>query len=157
MEKGVNKVILVGNLGADPDARYLPNGTAVTRLSVATGEKWKDKQTGQVKTQTEWHQIVLFGKLAEIAAQYLKKGGKIYVEGKLKTRKWQAKDGSDRYTTEIVADQWQRIDSQAKQNQQQPTNYQAPQNTPAAGQQSMSMPAQQNYQQPPADWDDIPF
>ncbi|WP_163836667.1 single-stranded DNA-binding protein [Spartinivicinus ruber] len=160
MEKGVNKVILVGNLGADPDARYLPNGTAVTRLNIATGEQWKDKQAGQVKTHTEWHQVILFGKLAEIAAQYLKKGGKVYAEGKLKTRKWQVKDGSDRYTTEVVCDKLQRLDNLGKQSQQQPVNQQY-QHQPSAQQQSSPNQPQPpaNYQQPGmlSELDDIPF
>ncbi|MBU2708722.1 single-stranded DNA-binding protein [Zooshikella marina] len=112
--RGVNKVILVGNLGADPDVRYTPNGGAVANISVATSEQWKDKQTGQPQDRTEWHRVVMFGKLAEIAGQYLKKGSKVYLEGKLQTRKWQAQDGSDRYSTEIVIDingQMQMLDS----------------------------------------------
>ncbi|MGI0118175.1 single-stranded DNA-binding protein [Zooshikella sp. RANM57] len=112
--RGVNKVILIGNLGADPEVRYMPNGNAVTNLSIATSEQWKDKQTGQPQERTEWHRVVMFGKLAEVAGQYLRKGSKVYLEGKLQTRKWQAQDGSDRYTTEIVVDisgQMQMLDS----------------------------------------------
>lgn len=102
--KGVNKVILVGTLGQDPEVRYNANGGAIASLSVATSEQWKDKQTGEKKEDTEWHRVVIFGKLAEIAGQYLSKGSQVYFEGKLKTRKWQDKQGQDRYTTEIVVD-----------------------------------------------------
>ncbi|MCU7959598.1 MAG: single-stranded DNA-binding protein [gamma proteobacterium symbiont of Bathyaustriella thionipta] len=109
--RGVNKVILVGNLGNDPDMRYMPNGNAVCNISIATSETWKDKQTGEQKEKTEWHRVVMFGKLGEIAGQYLKKGSKVYIEGRLQTRKWQGKDGQDRYTTEIVADNMQMLDS----------------------------------------------
>ncbi len=112
MGKGVNKVILVGNLGQDPETRYLPNGSPVTNISIATSESWKDKQTGQQQERTEWHKIVFFGKLAEIAGEYLKKGSKVYVEGSLRTQKWQDKDsGQDKYSTEIVASEMQMLDS----------------------------------------------
>lgn len=100
--RGVNKVIIVGNLGQDPEVRYLPSGGAVANITVATSESWNDKGTGEKKEQTEWHRIVLFGKLAEIAGEYLKKGSQVYIEGKLQTRKWTDKDGVDRYTTEVV-------------------------------------------------------
>jgi len=100
--KGVNKVILVGNLGQDPDIRYQPSGGAVANLSIATSESWRDKQTGENKEQTEWHRVVLFGKLAEVAGEYLRKGSQVYIEGKLRTRKWQDQSGQDKYTTEIV-------------------------------------------------------
>ena len=109
--RGINKVILVGNLGNDPETRYLPSGGAVTNISVATSDSWKDKQTGQLQERTEWHRIVFFNRLAEIAAEYLKKGSKIYLEGSLRTRKWQDKSGQDRYTTEIVAGEMQMLDS----------------------------------------------
>lgn len=109
-QRGVNKAILIGNLGADPETRYMPNGDAVTTLRIATSETWKDQQTGQQQERTEWHQVVCYRKLAEIAGEYLKKGAKVYVEGKLRTRKWQDKNGQDRYTTEIVADQMQMLD-----------------------------------------------
>lgn len=99
----VNKVILVGNLGADPEARYLPSGDAVTNIRIATTEKWKDKSSGEMKEQTEWHTVNFFGRLAEVAAEYLKKGSSVYIEGSIKTRKWQDKDGNDRYSTEIKA------------------------------------------------------
>lgn len=105
----VNKVILVGNLGKDPETRYMPNGDAVCNITVATTDSWKDKSTGEKKEATEWHRIVLYRKLGEIAGQYLKKGSQVYIEGKLVTRKWQDKDGNDRYTTEIVADTMQML------------------------------------------------
>ena len=100
--RGVNKMILMGNLGKDPETRSFPNGGSVTNISIATSESWKDKQTGEDKEKTEWHNVAIFGKLAEIAAQYLTKGSQVYIEGALQTRKWQDKDGQDRYTTEIV-------------------------------------------------------
>jgi len=100
--RGVNKVILVGNLGQDPEVRYMPNGGAVANITLATSESWRDKQTGENKEVTEWHRVVLFGKLAEIAGEYLKKGSQVYIEGQLRTRKWQDQAGQDRYTTEIV-------------------------------------------------------
>ena len=109
--RGVNKVILVGNCGQDPEAKYMPNGNAVTNISVATSETWKDKQTGQQQERTEWHRVVFFNRLAEIAGEYLRKGSKVYIEGSLRTRKWQGQDGSDRYTTEIVANELQMLDS----------------------------------------------
>ena len=105
MQRGVNKVILVGNLGQDPEVRYMPNGNAVANISVATSETWKDKNTGDNQEKTEWHRVVLFRRLGEIAGEYLKKGSKVYIEGKLQTRKWQDQNGQDRYSTEIVADQ----------------------------------------------------
>ena len=102
MQKGVNRVIIVGNLGQDPEVRYLPNGGAVTNITLATSESWKDKQTGENKESVEWHRAVLFGKLAEVAGEYLRKGSQIYIEGKLQTRKWQDQSGADRYSTEVV-------------------------------------------------------
>ena len=105
----VNKVILVGNLGRDPEIRYAPSGDAICNVSIATTDTWKDKQTGEKKEATEWHRVVFFGKLAEIAGQYLKKGRAIYVEGRLQTRKWQGQDGQDRYTTEIRASEMQML------------------------------------------------
>ncbi len=104
MARGVNKVILIGNVGSDPETRYLPSGNAVTNITLATSESWKDKQTGQQQERTEWHRVVFFGKLAEIAGEHLRKGSQIYVEGSLRTRKWQDQSGQDRYTTEIVVD-----------------------------------------------------
>ncbi|CAG2144597.1 Single-stranded DNA-binding protein [Cupriavidus yeoncheonensis] len=105
----VNKVILVGNLGADPETRYMPSGDAVTNLRLATTDRYKDKQTGEQKESTEWHRVSIFGKLAEIAAQYLKKGSSVYIEGKIRTRKWQDQSGQDKYSTEIVADSMQML------------------------------------------------
>ena len=105
MARGVNKVILIGNLGKDPETRYMPSGSAVTNLTLATSESWKDKQTGENQERTEWHKVAMFGKLAEIAAEYLRKGSQVYIEGRLRTRKWQDKEGKDRWTTEIVADE----------------------------------------------------
>jgi single-strand DNA-binding protein len=109
MARGLNKVILVGNLGKDPEIRYMPNGNAVANLTLATTESWKDKQTGDQQEKTEWHRIVMFRRLAEIAGEYLKKGSQIYIEGKLQTRKWQDNSGNDRYTTEIVANEMQML------------------------------------------------
>ena len=109
--RGVNKVILVGNLGNDPETRFLPSGGAVTNLSLATSETWKDKQTGQPQERTEWHRVVFFNRIAEIAGEYLKKGSKVYIEGSLRTRKWQDQSGADRYTTEIVGGEMQMLDS----------------------------------------------
>ncbi len=114
MARGVNKVILIGNLGADPETRFMPSGGAVTNIRLATSESWKDKQSGQMQERTEWHRVVFFNKLAEIAGEYLKKGSKVYVEGSLRTRKWQGQDGQDRYSTEIVADQMQMLDGRGE-------------------------------------------
>nr|WP_308428736.1 single-stranded DNA-binding protein [Providencia thailandensis] len=100
--RGVNKVILIGNLGQDPEIRYMPNGGAVANLTLATSESWRDKQTGEMREKTEWHRVVIFGKLAEVAGEYLKKGSQVYIEGSLQTRKWQDQSGQDRYTTEVV-------------------------------------------------------
>ncbi len=113
MARGVNKVIVVGNLGQDPETRYMPSGSAVTNMRIATNESWKDKQTGEQKDRTEWHSVAMFGRLAEIAAEYLRKGSQVYIEGKLRTRKWQDKDGNDRYTTEIIADEMQMLGSRS--------------------------------------------
>ncbi len=111
MARGINKVIIVGNLGADPEMRYMPSGGAVANLSVATSDTWKDKQTGQAQERTEWHRIIFFNRLAEICGEYLRKGSKIYLEGRLQTRKWQDKNGVERYTTEIVGSEMQMLDS----------------------------------------------
>ena len=111
MARGVNKVILVGNLGKDPEVRYMANGAAVCNATLATTESWKDKQSGEQKDKTEWHNIVFYRRLAEIAGEYLKKGSQVYIEGKLQTRKWQDNTGNDRYTTEIVADEMQMLGS----------------------------------------------
>ena len=109
MSRGINRVFLIGNLGQDPETRYMPSGGAVTNLRIATNESWKDKDTGEKKEKTEWHSVVMFKRLAEIAAEYLRKGASVYIEGKLQTRKWQDKDGNDRYTTEIVANEMQML------------------------------------------------
>jgi single-strand DNA-binding protein len=109
MARGINKVIIVGNLGGDPETRYMPSGSAVTNLTVATNESWKDKTTGEQKDRTEWHKVAMFNRLAEVAAEYLRKGSQVYIEGKLRTRKWQDKSGQDRWTTEIVADEMQML------------------------------------------------
>lgn len=138
MARGVNKCILIGNLGGDPETRYMPNGNAVCNITLATSDSWKDRNTGQLQERTEWHRVVFFGKLAEIAGQYLKKGSKVYIEGRLQTREWE-KDGIKRYTTEIVVDiggQMQMLDSREDsgsqnsgrdtQSQSQVTQRQAP-------------------------------
>lgn len=125
MSRGVNKVFLIGNLGQDPETRYTPNGNAVVNMNIATDESYKDKNTQQLVPKTEWHRIVLFGKIAEVAGQYLKKGSKVYIEGKLQTRKWQGQDGQDRYTTEVVVDingQMQMLDSKPDDQQGQQQN-----------------------------------
>ncbi len=165
MARGVNKVILIGNLGQDPDTRYTPNGNAVVNLNLATDESYKDRQSGQLVPKTEWHRIVMFGKIAEIAGQYLRKGSKVYIEGKLQTRKWTNKEGQDVYTTEVVVDingQMQMLDSRGGDSGG------ASQGAPAGRpQQSSQAPAQSQQPQPsqgssmpePIDDfdDDIPF
>jgi single-strand DNA-binding protein len=118
MARGVNKVILIGNLGQDPEVRYTPNGSAVANLSMATSSAWRDKQSGEMQERTEWHRIVFFNRLAEIVGEYLKKGSKIYVEGALRTRKWQDKAGNERHTTEIIANEMQILDSRHQNSQQ---------------------------------------
>ncbi len=142
--RGINKVIIVGNLGQDPEVKYMPNGNAVTNISVATSESWKDQQ-GQLQERTEWHRIVMFRKLAEIAGQYLRKGSQVFIEGKLQTRKWQDQNGQDRYTTEIVADNMQMLGGR----QGNEGGYQ--QNQGMGGgmpQQAMQQPAATNQYQP---------
>lgn len=134
MARGINKVILIGNLGNDPDTRYTPQGSAITNLSVATDESYKDKNTGQMVPKTEWHRVVLFNRLAEIAKEYLKKGSKVYLEGRLQTRKWQDQGGQDRYTTEIVANEMQMLDSRGGADQSQ-GGYSAPTQQPHQQQQ----------------------
>ncbi len=111
MARGINKVILVGNLGADPETRYTASGAAITSIRIATSESWKDKQTGEPQERTEWHSITFFGRLAEIAGEYLRKGSQVYVEGRLQTDKWQDKDGNDRYTTKVIANEMQMLGS----------------------------------------------
>ena len=113
MARGINKVIIIGNLGADPEVRYTPNGNAVTNLNIATTTNWRDRQSGEMQEKTEWHRIVMFNRLAEVSGEYLKKGSKIYIDGSLRTRKWQDKNGQDRYTTEIIANEMQMLDSRS--------------------------------------------
>lgn len=167
MAKGINKVIIVGNLGNDPETRYMPSGGAVTNISIATSETWKDKQTGQPQERTEWHRVVFFNRLAEIAGEYLKKGSKVYVEGSLRTRKWQDQSGQDKYTTEIVAKEMQMLDSRGgSQGGQQGGGYQDQGYSQAPAQQPRRAPArqaapQQAPQAPAGGFDDfdddIPF
>lgn len=149
MARGVNKVILVGNAGGDPEVRYIPNGNAVTNITLATSESWKDKQTGQQQERTEWHRVVFFGKIAEIAGEYLRKGSQCYVEGTLRTREWE-KDGVKRYTTEIVVDQvngrLQLLGGRPQGQGEEPAQRPRPQTPP---------PSQQGT--PPDFDDDIPF
>ncbi|HCF2191707.1 single-stranded DNA-binding protein [Pseudomonas aeruginosa] len=147
--RGVNKVILVGNVGSDPETRYMPNGNAVTNITLATSESWKDKQTGQQQERTEWHRVVFFGRLAEIAGEHLRKGSQVYVEGSLRTRKWQGQDGQDRYTKEIIVD----MHGQMQMLGCKPGNEQADQSRPSPQQQSAP---QQRSAQDEFD-DDIPF
>ena len=113
MPRGVNKVILIGNLGADPETRSMPSGMTVANIRIATSESWKDKQSGEQKERTEWHHVSLFGRLGEIAGEYLRKGSQVYIEGSLRTRKWQDKEGRDRYTTEVIANEMQMIGGRA--------------------------------------------
>ena len=145
MARGINKVILVGNLGADPETRYMPSGSAVTNIRIATSESWKDKQTGERQERTEWHSVAFFGRLAEIAAEYLRKGSQVYVEGRLRTRKWQDKSGNDRWSTEVIADEMQMLGGRPGSG--------APAMAAAAGAGGGAPPS------PPADDfdDDIPF
>ena len=152
--RGVNKVILIGNLGQDPEVRYMPNGNAVTNISVATSESWKDKSTGADQERTEWHRVVMFRRLAEIAGEYLRKGSKVYIEGKLQTRKWQDQNGQDRYTTEIVADQMQMLDSRGGGTADMGSRPPEGRGSYGGGDNDFS----QQSSQPPGDFeDDIPF
>jgi len=152
MARGINKVILVGNLGNDPEVRYANNGNAIANISVATSESWKDKNTGDQQEKTEWHRVVMFNRLGEIAGEYLKKGSKVYIEGKLQTRKWQDQSGNDRYTTEIVANEMQMLDSRGDSS----GGYQA-QSAPQSQSDAPSQAAP-SQQAPSSDFDDdIPF
>ncbi|EGT5722985.1 single-stranded DNA-binding protein [Cronobacter sakazakii] len=148
--KGVNKVILVGNLGQDPEVRYMPNGGAVTSLRLATSESWRDKQTGEMKEVTEWHSVVLYGKLAEVAGEYLRKGSQVYIEGQLRTRKWQDQSGQDRYSTEVVVNVGGTMQMLGgKQQSDQPKQQ---------SQTTKQKPPSQQSSVPPMDFDDdIPF
>jgi len=155
--RGINKVILVGNLGQDPEVRYTPSGSAITNLSLATSESWKDKNSGQMQEKTEWHRVAMFGKLAEIAGEYLRKGSQVYIEGKLQTRKWQDKQGQDRYTTEVVVDGFSGVmqmlggKNEGGGGQRAPMNAQ-PQQAPAA---PKTAPANSGFDE--SFDDDIPF
>lgn len=146
MAKGINKVILIGNLGADPEVRYMPNGNAVANASIATSEAWKDKASGESQERTEWHRVVFYNRLAEIVGEYLKKGAKVYVEGKLRTRKWEDKDGKERYTTEIIADSMQMLDGRSTGG----TSFDRGESV-GSHQSSESMPVAEGFD------DDIPF
>ncbi|WP_011219846.1 single-stranded DNA-binding protein [Photobacterium profundum] len=180
--RGVNKVILVGNLGNDPEIRYMPSGSAVANITIATSESWRDKATGEQREKTEWHRVALFGKLAEVAGEYLRKGSQVYIEGQLQTRKWQNQQGQDQYTTEVVVQGFNGVmqmlggrqgGGQQQQQQQQQGNWGKPQQPAAAPQQSVApqqqqqapqqpqqapQQPQQQYNEPPMDFDDdIPF
>jgi len=151
MARGLNKVMVIGNLGADPEVRYSPNGNAVTNIRVATTESWKDRQTGEQQEKTEWHRVVGFNRLAEIMGEYLRKGSKVYIEGKLQTRKWQGQDGQDRYTTEIVANDMQMLDGRGEGSGGTAA-------APGGGNQARQQPSEPEPQSPPEDFDDdIPF
>ncbi len=147
MARGINKVILVGNLGRDPETRYMPSGGAVTNVSVATSKQWKDRDTGEQKDRTEWHRVVFFNRLAEIAGEYLKRGSKVYVEGELRTREWE-KDGQKHYTTEVVGNEMQMLDSRGGGS-----------GPPASASTGGSSGGAEDFGPPPADDfdDDIPF
>lgn len=147
MSRGINKAIILGNLGNDPELKYMQNGDAVCNISVATSESWTDKNTGQAQERTEWHRITAYRRLAEIMGQYLKKGSQVYIEGKIQTRKWQAQDGTDRYSTEIIANQMQMLGSKGDNQQGQ--------NTP--NNQRQSKPQQANDFADDNFSDDIPF
>ncbi len=155
MARGINKVIIVGNLGKDPETRYMPSGGAVTNITVATSESWKDKSSGQQQERTEWHNVVFYNRLAEIAGEYLRKGSKVYLEGSLRTRKWQDKSGNDRYTTEIIATEMQMLDSRGDSQQQQQAQPAATP-VPAQNQSRQPQPAPQPAMVDDFD-DDIPF
>ena len=142
--RGINKVILVGNLGQEPDIRYMPSGGAVATLSLATSESWRDKQTGELRENVEWHRVVVFGKLAEIAGEYLHKGSQVYIEGQLRIRKWQGQDGTDRYTTEVVVSangSMQMLGSRQGNPSAAPQYSGQPQNTPPQQQNAPAAPA----------------
>ena len=156
MARGINKVIIVGNLGGDPETRYMPSGSAVTNLTVATNESWKDKQTGEQKDRTEWHKVAMFNRLAEVAAEYLRKGSQVYIEGKLRTRKWQDKNGQDRWTTEIIADEMQMLGGRGGGGGSAPMNSSS--DSASTHSSSDSAPSSAPPQPGPDDFDDdIPF
>ncbi|HHF2882689.1 TPA: single-stranded DNA-binding protein [Vibrio diabolicus] len=178
--RGINKVILVGNLGNDPEIRYMPNGGAVANITIATSDSWRDKATGEQREKTEWHRVVLFGKLAEVAGEYLRKGSQVYIEGQLQTRKWQDQSGQDRYSTEVVVQgfngvmqmlggrgqgggapmggQQQQQGGWGQPQQPAQQQYNAPQQQQPQPQQQAPQQPQQQYNEPPMDFDDdIPF
>jgi len=164
MAKGINKVILVGNLGNDPDVKYMPSGGAVTNISIATTDSWKDKTSGEKVDRTEWHRVVFFNRLAEIAGEYLKKGSQVYIEGALRTRKWQDQSGQDKYTTEIIGSEMQMLGSRSggsgsfdQSAPQQSSNRPAPQQQPSGQQQNRPNQAPQPAQNFDDFDDDIPF
>jgi len=160
MARGINKVILIGNLGADPEVRYSPSGSAVANLRLATTDNWRDRQSGEQQERTEWHRVVLFGKLGEIAGEYLRKGSKVFVEGRLQTRKWQGQDGQDRYTTEIVANDMQMLDSRGGGTAAYDSPPPSATRSPATAAQPEAQPAPKpaTVSAPPDDFeDDIPF
>lgn len=152
MARGINKVILVGNLGRDPETRYTPDGAAITNLALATSESWKDKQSGEMQERTEWHRVVMYGRLAEIASEYLKKGSKVYIEGKLRTSKWQDKTtGADKYSTDIIAAEMQMLDSKGSSNGGSSYNAPASSQAPSRSNDMPEMGASDSFD------DDIPF
>lgn len=156
--RGVNRVTILGNLGNDPDVKYTASGSAIANLTVATSEEWKDKTTGESKSLTEWHRVVLFGKLAEVAGEYLRKGSQVYIEGQLRTRKWTDQSGQEKYTTEIVVGMngvMQMIGGRQENKPQQQSGWGQPQQPKP---QQQSKPAQSVHHEPPMDFtDDIPF
>ncbi|EAM8419253.1 single-stranded DNA-binding protein [Salmonella enterica] len=159
--RGLNKVMLIGHLGQDPDVRYLPNGNAVAMLSLATSDTWKDKQTGEQKERTEWHRVVIYGKLAGIAGEYLRKGSQVYIEGELRTRKWTDQSGQERYTTEVVVSMqgtMQMLGSRGNGGNGQQQGSQGQPQQPAGRSYSGTPPKQHPANEPPMDFDDdIPF
>ena len=151
MARGVNKVILIGNLGQDPEVKYMPNGNAVANVTIATSESWKDKSSGEQVDKTEWHRVVFFRRLAEIVGEYLKKGSKVYIEGKLQTRKWQDKEGKDNWTTEIIASEMQMLDSRGGGSSDFNQASSAPSQSAPAQSQAAPAPVNNDFD------DDIPF
>lgn len=152
-QQGINKVILIGNLGQDPEVKYMPSGDAVANISIATSESWKDKNTGEKKEKTEWHRVAIFGKTAEIAGEYLSRGSKVYIEGQLQTRKWQDQSGQDRYTTEVVIRPFNgSMQMLGGKGEQSANQYQAPQPAP----QQQAAPQSQPQSQPQQQYNDLP-
>ena len=152
MARGVNKVILIGNLGADPDTRHTPNGNAVSNITMATSSAWRDKQSGEMQEKTEWHRVVFFNRLAEIVSEYLHKGSKVFVEGTLRTRKWEDKNGQERYTTEIIANEMQILDSKNASGNSSQGNYNS-----SESKQTVTQGVSGNQNTASFEDDDIPF